>query len=150
MATSAFGKAFADARKAGDTEFSFNGKLYNTRMKGEASAPGGREPVHVDAEAGMTRGTRPKQANSTTEEGMRGYVPRRAPTDLTEVTKPGTRTNYENEDTSDMGMKRGGKVKKMASGGVTRSASSRGDGIASRGKTRGTIVMCGGGMAKKK
>lgn len=29
-------------------------------------------------------------------------------------------------------------------------ASSRADGIAQRGKTRGTMVMCGGGMAKKK
>ena len=38
-------------------------------------------------------------------------------------------------------------VKKMAKGG---SASSRADGIAQRGKTRGTMVMCGGGMAKKK
>lgn len=28
------------------------------------------------------------------------------------------------------------------------SASSRADGIAQRGKTRGTMVMCGGGMAK--
>jgi hypothetical protein len=38
-------------------------------------------------------------------------------------------------------------AKKMAKGG---SASSRADGIAVRGKTRGTIVMCGGGMAKRK
>lgn len=37
-------------------------------------------------------------------------------------------------------------VKKMAKGG---SASSRGDGIAQRGKTRGTM-MCSGGMAKGK
>ena len=37
--------------------------------------------------------------------------------------------------------------KKMAKGG---SASSRADGIAERGKTRGTIVMCGGGMARGK
>jgi hypothetical protein len=29
------------------------------------------------------------------------------------------------------------------------SASSRADGIAQRGKTRGTIAMCGGGMARK-
>ena len=34
----------------------------------------------------------------------------------------------------------------MAKGG---SASSRADGIAQRGKTRGTMVMCGGGMTKK-
>ena len=38
------------------------------------------------------------------------------------------------------------RVKKMAKGG---SASARADGIAQRGKTKGTIVMCGGGMAKK-
>ena len=29
-------------------------------------------------------------------------------------------------------------------------ASSRADGIAQRGKTKGTMVMCGGGMAKRK
>jgi len=44
-------------------------------------------------------------------------------------------------DTMGSTMKRGGAVKKMASGGMTSrsSASSRGDGIASRGKTRGKI-----------
>jgi hypothetical protein len=36
-------------------------------------------------------------------------------------------------------LKRGGAVKKMASGGMTLSASSRGDGIATKGKTRGKI-----------
>ena len=35
---------------------------------------------------------------------------------------------------------------RKAKGGT---ASSRADGIAQRGKTRGTIVMCGGGMYKK-
>ena len=39
------------------------------------------------------------------------------------------------------GMKKGGKVS---------SASKRADGIAQRGKTRGTMVMCGGGMTKRK
>lgn len=85
------------------------------------------EPPHVDAESGMTRGTRPKQANNNTEEGMRNYSPRRAPVDMTEVTKPGTRTNYENEEA----FKRGGSVKS--------SASRRGDGIATKGKTRGKL-----------
>jgi len=42
----------------------------------------------------------------------------------------------------------GASVKKMAKGGMT--ASARADGIAQRGKTRGTMVMCGGGMAKRK
>jgi hypothetical protein len=42
-----------------------------------------------------------------------------------------------------MGMKKGGGVKKMSSGG---SASSRADGIATKGKTKGTQVrMAGGG-----
>lgn len=35
----------------------------------------------------------------------------------------------------------------MAKGGMT--ASKRADGIAQRGKTRGTLVMCGGGMGKR-
>ena len=35
----------------------------------------------------------------------------------------------------------------MAKGGMT--ASARADGCAQRGKTKGTIVMCGGGMYKK-
>jgi hypothetical protein len=39
------------------------------------------------------------------------------------------------------------KAVKKASGG---SASSRADGIAIKGKTRGTMVMCGGGYAKGK
>ena len=48
-------------------------------------------------------------------------------------------------DKSQMGMKRGGGVKKMASGG---SASSRADGVASKGKTKGTMIsMKNGGKA---
>lgn len=41
------------------------------------------------------------------------------------------------------GMKRGGKIKKMSSGGMTSkvtTASSRGDGIAQRGKTKGRMI----------
>ena len=37
----------------------------------------------------------------------------------------------------------------FAKGGKVSSASARADGIAQRGKTRGTIVMCGGGAYKK-
>ena len=38
MATSAFGKAFKAAREAGDKEFEFGGKKYNTKMKDADSA----------------------------------------------------------------------------------------------------------------
>lgn len=48
MATSAFGKAFRAARDAGDTEFEFGGKKYNTKMKGEGSAPASKAPSKAD------------------------------------------------------------------------------------------------------
>jgi hypothetical protein len=49
------------------------------------------------------------------------------------------------------GYKKGGMTKKMASGGKVSSASRRADGIATKGKTRGTMIaMCGGGMYKGK
>jgi len=53
------------------------------------------------------------------------------------------KNTYSGENTNAMGdtYKKGGKVS---------SASSRADGIAQRGKTRGTMVMCGGGMSKGK
>jgi hypothetical protein len=41
-------------------------------------------------------------------------------------------------------------VSKNAKGGKISSASSRADGIAERGKTKGTMVMCGGGYMKGK
>jgi hypothetical protein len=43
----------------------------------------------------------------------------------------------------------GEKPDSMKNGGKVRSASARADGIATKGKTRGKIVMCGGGMYKK-
>jgi len=46
---------------------------------------------------------------------------------------------YEGQGYDYDAMKKGGSVKKMASGGTTKSASSRGDGIAQRGKTRGKM-----------
>jgi len=46
-------------------------------------------------------------------------------------------------------LKKGGKVKKMAAGGKA-SQLSKANGIAVKGKTKGTTVsMCGGGMYKK-
>lgn len=49
------------------------------------------------------------------------------------------RSAYEGQGYDYDAMKKGGKVKKMAGGGTTSSASSRGDGIAQRGKTRGKM-----------
>jgi hypothetical protein len=44
----------------------------------------------------------------------------------------------------------GAKAAGMKKGGSVGSASKRADGIAQRGKTKGTMVMCGGGMTKRK
>jgi hypothetical protein len=49
------------------------------------------------------------------------------------------RTKPYMKDEAGNDMKRGGKVKKMATGGSVGSASKRGDGIAQRGKTRGMV-----------
>ena len=61
---------------------------------------------------------------------MSNYKPSRTPGPLSDVRRPGTNTNYENKDTSDMSYKKGGKVG---------TASRRADGIATKGKTRGKM-----------
>lgn len=122
MATSKFGEAFRAARAAGDKEFTFNGKKYNTNL-----APADQKSVGGKLKMGE-------------------YKPRREPEPLTSTDKPGTRTRYENEDTSDMTYKRGGSVKPSKMGGVKTakpsmgSASKRADGIATKGKTRGKYI----------
>jgi hypothetical protein len=119
MATSDFGKAFRAARSSGDKTFTFNGKKYTTDMAKPKTA--------VKAELGPEMGTAMSASESKDAASNFGYP-------------KGSfrRTSDENTETSDMSMmKRGGKVKKMSSGG---SASSRGDGIAQRGKTKGRMV----------
>jgi hypothetical protein len=49
------------------------------------------------------------------------------------------RRSFDVSDTLDMTYKKGGKVKKYASGGAVSTASKRADGIASKGKTRGKM-----------
>jgi hypothetical protein len=100
-------------------------------MKDAGAGRGGRGGPEAGEEAayrakapeGALRGTRSDMPSSS----------------LGGVRRPGTNVNYENDETSDMSMKKGGKVKKMASGGMTSSASKRGDGIAQRGKTKGRV-----------
>ena len=67
--------------------------------------------------------------------GQKSMDTEREPEALASTNKPGTNISYENTETSDMSMRHGGKVK-MANGG---SASSRADGIATKGKTRGKM-----------
>ena len=84
-----------------------------------------------------------------TPEAAKQYKPRRTPGSLDDVVYPETRAKMNEAKIDVEDEKTRQKIKSMgyAKGG---SASSRADGIAQRGKTRGTIVMCGGGMYKGK
>ena len=77
-----------------------------------------------------------KGRDNYTRSGQKSFDTEREPEAAASTNKPGTNISYENTDTSDMSMRHGGAVKKMASGG---SASSRADGIAVKGKTRGKM-----------
>jgi len=127
MATSEFGKAFREARAAGDKTFTFNGKKYTTEMA--------KPKTSTKAELGPEMGS-PMSADESKDAASRFGYP-----------KGSERLNSaENKETSDMSMKHGGKVKKMNMGGMGGmgyakggSASSRADGIAVKGKTRGKM-----------
>ena len=127
MALSAFGKAFADARKNGQTEFTFGGKQFNTRMKGEAAPQ--REPVHIDAEAGMTRGTRrgagagrgfvnpempksdPRDLEAGMSRGTRSYTPDTSEVDRVKNLMEAGGVKTDRVDEAGEPYKKGGKVK---------------------------------------
>lgn len=149
MATSAFGKAFKEARAAGDKTFMFNGKKYTTQLASEAEQPsvGGKaKPGEYKTRAAYSdRGRDMTEKNYVRRDmadvdarldretaGLKtemAYKPRRTPEPLTEVDKPGTSTRYENADATSESFKKGGMT-----------ASKRADGCAIRGKTRGRMV----------
>jgi hypothetical protein len=146
MALSKFGSAFAEARKAGEKEFTFNGKKYTTDMADSKPTSVGGTPKageYKTRAAYSDRGNEATEKNSMRRDmydrmkeidqetqgdamAMRNK-PRRTPEPLTETNKPGTSTRYENADATSETFKKGGKVS---------SASKRADGIAQRGKTR--------------
>ena len=103
------------------------------------TAPRG-DSTRRDLEAGTSRGIPAKQKPvstvSSSAEGMKNYKPRYTPSAAAPktTTAPASPKKPYMPEEVDMGYKKGGKVKKMASGGMT--ASRRADGIASRGKTR--------------
>jgi hypothetical protein len=167
MATSEFGSAFAAARRAGDKTFEFNGKKYTTEtademgaakkaarnsgmrkqsdmisalQSAERNAPAETSALARQKIAEAAKAARDKYANADSEESMGGYKPRYTPAGMAPKTTQGARpVPFESIlSDEDQGMKHGGKVKKMASGGSV-SASRRADGIAQRGKTRGKM-----------
>jgi len=137
--------------------------------KARASTSSSKSSISADDEAGASRGMRNRagagrgvtmptqpQADSTTAEGMRNYVSRAQTgmdSDTTQadiIRRLAATSGVPLRGRGDEVNKKKGGVVKMAKGGMTSSASSRGDGIAQRGKTRGTMIMCGGGYTKGK
>lgn len=108
---------FADPTKIKDTEF---GDLEGA-MKAQANAP----------TTPLTFGQTFRQARNAGDKTFtfngKKYT--------TELAKPAAPAAPKTVETN----KRGGVIKKMASGGMTSSASKRGDGIATKGKTRGRM-----------
>lgn len=83
--------------------------------------------IQKDADTSATKRSIKDAVNRATQKNEGNNAPRRKLEPLSSVRRPGTNINYENTDSYDMSMKRGGKVT---------SAARRADGIAVRGKTR--------------
>ena len=115
---SSFKEAFASARSAGDKMFEYNGKKYTT----ETAAAKKPAPKAEPAEPKESRGMGPKNTFLTKE---RMGVKDKSEGSWMERAKEHLGNEF--------------KTKKMAKGGSVSSASSRGDGIAQRGKTKGKI-----------
>ena len=158
MATSEFGKAFRAARDAGSTEFEFNGKKYNTKLKDEGEKKAAPKEVSsvkkISREEGeqiaaksraITAGpprslSDPRPLSGTSISDMLPSAARNVGGDAAKAAQEKRDTSQKDfaKDTVVEGNKKGGVIKKMASGGMA-SASRRGDGIAQRGKTRGKM-----------
>ena len=89
-----------------------------------------------------------------TPEAAKQYKPRRTPGSLDDVIYPETREKMQiaKQEAADRKLDMTNEAAYNKASGMKKggTASSRADGIAQRGKTRGTIVMCGGGMYKGK
>jgi len=159
MATSAFGKAFREARAAGDKTFTFNGKKYTTDLAPEEQKSVGGKPKldeYVPRDSDTRKGeimtsknTVPRDSfakkSRIAERAMREANAAPAGSEYTStedfmgMKDMASKSNYVNDEKMGGvrgGYRYGGAVKKMANGG---SASSRADGIAVKGKTRGKI-----------
>ena len=143
-----FGAAFKAARTSGDKTFTYNGKSYTTQLAGD-SKPAAKPAAKASTASYSNEGAnKPRQLKQETmADRAESYVAKRAAaraadsaaasakadtaseTDrLRQRHMPASRFSPNQVDRNTL------LPKKMASGG---SASSRGDGIASKGKTRG-------------
>lgn len=104
-------------------------------------------------------GRRKMLEEGTNALNMRNYKPRRPEMTLDDVVTPEIRAKRAMmmQDAKDEAMQpkvdaayEAARTTPYKKGGSVSSASARADGIAQRGKTKGTMVMCGGGYMKGK
>ena len=93
----------------------------------------------LNKERGLTRRKESKSSSPKLIDPANIRSGRRPDEEALPKTPAKSMKSVENKETSDMTYRHGGKVKKMASGGSTSSASRRADGIATKGKTRGRM-----------
>lgn len=93
----------------------------------------------LNKERGLTRRKESKSSSPKLIDPTNIRSGRRPDEEALPKTPAKSMKSVENKETSDMTYRHGGKVKKMASGGSTSSASRRADGIATKGKTRGRM-----------
>lgn len=131
-ATPTFKEAFAAARRAGDKTFSWGGKKFTTELAGA------KKSTDTGDETARLLARKPALKYQSLQDRKRSYEAERAKSG---VGMYGTtkRERSPLPTASDMAYKKGGMT-----------ASKRADGIAQRGKTKGTIVACGGGYMKGK
>jgi hypothetical protein len=103
--------------------------------KGEPVAYRRADPITLDSETGKSRGREPESLQAPMGESEMSRAAARAMRGDPNAAAREALSRGEGDEAGNL-MKRGGSVKKMASGGSVGSASKRADGIAQRGKTR--------------
>jgi len=158
-----FKQAFAEARKSGDKNFTYEGKKYTTELK--TKAPAVKDEDEADAEARMNKKgeaykalkvpSAPASKPAKTSKEEIAEIVKRTP-----LQNPSGGLNFinalrRNQEVGGATMKESARQSRvdrlrrnvgknqetygMKKGGKVSSASSRGDGIAQRGKTKGRI-----------
>lgn len=139
-APASFKEAFAAARGSGDKTFNYKGKLYTTELA--SSAPKKSSPAPMQQEKAAPISPSEPLMGSDRDNASAMSVNERIKKSLAsarEGSGPTDSRSVNQRIKEALGMKKGGAVKKMASGGSVNSASKRGDGIAQRGKTKGRM-----------
>jgi hypothetical protein len=144
VAPASFKEAFAAARGSGDKTFSYNGKLYTTELanstpKKKSPAPIQQVPISSNEGRNKPSTSKPSMDSDNASAMSVNERIKKSLENARQGSGPTDSRSVNQRIKESLGMKKGGTVKKMASGGSVSSASKRGDGIAQRGKTKGRM-----------